>query len=296
MFLLFYLEEQDVMSHSDVDGHEQYGELGQPTSYDRAYNPKHLFAILRAPKWQELGLDASALPFVGFDIWNHYEVSWLNDQGRPCVAIARITYDCASAFLIESKSLKLYFNSLNQTCFSSVLELKACITKDLSACVQADVLVTIFPSHQWDRREAQPHFSGMLVDNLDVSCSMYEVDSTLLQVGNEIVEEALCSDLLRSNCPVTNQPDWGSVYVRYEGRRLLPESFLKYVVSFRNHQGFHEQCIEQMFVDILRVCKPKHLTVYGRYTRRGGLDINPYRSTDVFQGDLDALHMGLMRQ
>jgi 7-cyano-7-deazaguanine reductase len=284
------------MGHLDVNEREHYGELGQVSSYDRAYNPGHLFAIPRAPKWQELGLDADALPFVGFDTWNHYEVSWLNEQGKPCVAMARITYDCTSPYLIESKSLKLYFNSLNQACFPSVAALEACITKDLATCMQTDVHVTIFPSYQWNEREVQPHFSGVLVDNLDVSCSVYEVDSTLLQLGDDVVEEALSSDLLRSNCPVTNQPDWGSVYVRYEGRRLLPESFLRYVVSFRNHQGFHEQCIEQMFVDILRVCKPKHLTVYGRYTRRGGLDINPYRSTDVFQGDLEALHVGLMRQ
>ena len=134
------------------------------------------------------------------------------------------------------------------------------------------------------------------MDDLDIACSVYEVDSNLLEVQADVVEEELCSDLLRSNCPVTNQPDWGSVQVRYKGPRILPESFLKYIVSFRNHQGFHEQCIEQIFVDILKHCQPERLTVYGRYTRRGGLDINPYRSTEAFEWQDSIFDLDLMRQ
>jgi 7-cyano-7-deazaguanine reductase len=264
------------MSNSE----EYYGELGVTTSYDSTYNPKRLFAIARRPKWQELGLDPDNLPFVGLDTWNHYEVSWLNSQGKPCVATARLTYDCLSPYLVESKSLKLYFNSLNQTTFTSVAALEACITQDLVACLQSDtVRVDVFSSNAWGTQTLASRFSGVCVDDLDVACSVYDADASLLLAqADEPVEEILCSDLLRSNCPVTNQPDWGSVEVRYQGPKICPESFLKYIVSFRNHQGFHEQCIEQIFIDILHACKPDDLVVYGRYTRRGGLDINPYRA------------------
>ena len=277
---------------------EAYGALGQVTSYDSEYNPKHLFPIPRRPKWQELGLDPDALPFVGFDTWNHYEVSWLNSKGKPCVATASITYDCCSPNLIESKSLKLYFNSLNQAKFASTAALEARITEDLAACLESQVVIKILPSQGWRAFDVQPRFAGTCVDDLDVACSMYDVDPNLLQAQNqnEVVEEVLCSDLLRSNCPVTNQPDWGSVQVTYRGPRICPESFLKYIVSFRNHQGFHEQCIEQIFVDIMKQCKPEHLTVYGRYTRRGGLDINPYRTSGPLLDNPLDLNVNLMRQ
>jgi len=275
---------------------EAYGELGQSSPYDSEYNAKRLFPIPRAPKWQELGLEPDALPFVGFDTWNHYEVSWLNNKGKPCVATASITYDCFSPNLIESKSLKLYFNSLNQTPFASVAALEACITEDLAACLESPVVVKVLPSQGWSVFEVQPRFTGTCVDDLDVACSVYEVDQSLLQAEGEVVDGVLCSDLLRSNCPVTNQPDWGSVQVSYRGPRISPESFLKYIVSFRNHQGFHEQCIEQMFVDIMEQCKPEHLTVYGRYTRRGGLDINPYRTSGPLLENALDLNVNLMRQ
>jgi len=273
-----------------------YGELGRSVSYDTEYNPKRLFAIPRRSKWQELGLDPEHLPFVGFDTWNHYEVSWLNDKGKPCVAKASITYDCCSPNLVESKSLKLYFNSFNQTQFASVAALEAQVTEDLIRCIQSPVVIKILPSQGWSVSELQARFEGQCVDNLDISCSVYEIDANLLQTQNEIVEEVLSSDLLRSNCPVTNQPDWGSVQVKYRGARISPESFLKYIVSFRNHQGFHEQCIEQIFVDIMKQCKPEYLTVYGRYTRRGGLDINPYRTSGLLLENPLDLNVNLMRQ
>lgn len=284
------------MNDKKHNQHEVYGELGQSSSYDSEYNPKHLFPISRQPKWLELGLEPDNLPFVGFDTWNHYEVSWLNNKGKPCVATASITYDCFSPNLIESKSLKLYFNSLNQTHFASVAALETQITEDLAACLESPVIIKILPSQGWSAFEVQPRFEGTCVDDLDVVCSVYEVKEDLLQAQEDVVEEVLCSDLLRSNCPVTNQPDWGSVQVRYRGPRICPESFLKYIVSFRNHQGFHEQCIEQIFVDIMKQCKPDFLTVYGRYTRRGGLDINPYRTSGpLLENSLD-LNINLMRQ
>jgi 7-cyano-7-deazaguanine reductase len=277
---------------------DTYGELGQTSSSDMTYNPKRLFPILRAPKREALQMNAQQLPFMGVDIWNHYEVSWLNHVGKPCVAMARIIYDCASPYLIESKSLKLYFNSLNHTHFESQAALQLQIKTDLSVCIESDVHIELMSSTDWERRIITPQFTGVCVDDLDVACTAYEVDSNLLQVETEgtVVEEVLCSDLLRSNCPVTNQPDWGSVQISYQGPRIQPESFLKYIVSFRNHQGFHEQCIEQIFMDILKHCHPNKLTVYGRYTRRGGLDINPYRSTEAFDWQDTAFRLDLMRQ
>jgi 7-cyano-7-deazaguanine reductase len=277
---------------------EAYGELGQVSLGDSSHNPKRLFPISREPNRLALGLNASSLPFVGVDVWNHYEVSWLNVLGKPCVAMARIIYDCTSPNLIESKSLKLYFNSLNQSCFESVTALTLQIKHDLSECLKTDVAVQLFLASDWKARMISERFSGYCVDDLNIACSVYEVDTSLLalEAGGEIVEEQLCSDLLRSNCPVTNQPDWGSVQVSYKGPRISPESFLKYIVSFRNHQGFHEQCIEQIFIDILKHCTPEKLTVYGRYTRRGGLDINPYRSTEAFNWDDNAFELDLMRQ
>ncbi|MDF1677490.1 MAG: NADPH-dependent 7-cyano-7-deazaguanine reductase QueF [Legionellaceae bacterium] len=275
---------------------EQYGELGQASSCDNTYNPKRLFAIPREPKRAQLQLDSVSLPFSGVDIWNHYEVSWLNPKGKPCVAMARIMYDCTSPYLIESKSLKLYFNALNHTQFDSAAALEVCIAKDLSACLKTDVSVQIIALHDADARIAAPQFEGELVDGLDIACTVYDVDATLLTVEADVVDAVLCSDLLRSNCPVTNQPDWGSVQVCYTGPRIVPSSFLKYVVSFRNHQGFHEQCIEQMFIDILKYCSPERLTVYGRYTRRGGIDINPYRSTEAFTWYDNQLQLHLARQ
>ncbi|MDX2345469.1 MAG: NADPH-dependent 7-cyano-7-deazaguanine reductase QueF [Legionella sp.] len=275
---------------------EAYGELGQTSLSDLSHNPKRLFPISRAPNREALQLDTNNLPFTGVDIWNHYEVSWLNAHGKPCVATARIIYDCASPYLIESKSLKLYFNSLNHTKFESTDALKSQIKIDLSVCLESDVLIEIMASNIWEQRLITPKFTGLCVDDLDIACSVYEVDANLLGIEDECVDEMLCSDLLRSNCPVTNQPDWGSLQISYEGPRIKPESFLKYIVSYRNHQGFHEQCIEQIFMDVSKQCNPTKLTVYGRYTRRGGLDINPYRSTEAFDWTDDAFRLDLMRQ
>jgi len=258
----------------------EQSELGQSSSYDAHYNPERLFAIPRAAKRQEIGVDPHQLPFYGFDIWNHYEVSWLNEKGKPMVAVAEIIYDCATPCLIESKSLKLYFNSFNNTRFNNSDELGLTVTRDLQERLAGDVQVRILSLREKELALIQPAPSGECIDDLDVTCSVYVVKPDYLFVEEKRVEETLYSDLLKSNCLVTNQPDWGSVQITYCGLQINREGLLKYLISFRNHNEFHEQCIERIFIDIMKHCKPERLTVYGRYTRRGGLDINPYRSTE----------------
>lgn len=255
-------------------------ELGKKSTYDLTYNPERLFPIPRAGKRQEIGISATSVPFFGFDYWNHYEVSWLNMKGKPVVALAEIVYDCHSPKLIESKSLKLYFNSFNNSRFDEVKTLEQIVKRDLEHCVEAEVFVAIHPLDQYKQMPIQGAFDGECIDMLDVECSVYLVEPSFLSVGAQLVEEVLYSDLLKSNCLVTNQPDWGSVQIAYRGKKIDRKGLLKYLVSFRNHNEFHEQCIERIFMDIMKHCQPESLTVYGRYTRRGGLDINPYRSTE----------------
>ncbi|MDP3705876.1 MAG: NADPH-dependent 7-cyano-7-deazaguanine reductase QueF, partial [Legionellaceae bacterium] len=246
-----------------------------------------LYPIPRAAKRQEIGINPNQLPFYGVDCWNHYEVSWLNDKGKPMVGIAEIIYDCRSPKLIESKSLKFYFNSFNNTKISSIDALESMVKCDLEKRIEADVVVRIVTLNQANAFNIQA-LKGESIDTLDVECSVYLVEPAFLEVENEEISETLSSDLLKSNCLVTNQPDWGSVQITYTGKKINRAGLLKYLVSFRNHNEFHEQCIERIFVDIMNQCKPTSLTVYGRYTRRGGLDINPYRSTEqtVFTGNL----------
>ena len=263
----------------DSDELKKYSELGKKTPYDSTYNPERLFPILRAGKREEIGIDPCHLPFIGWDCWNHYEVSWLNGRGKPVVAIAEIIYDCASPFLIESKSLKLSFNSLNQVSFITITEVEQCIREDIASRINAKVNVVLSPLSALKYQEIHAGFPGTCLDALDIDCSLYEVAPHLLRSGGPLVEEVLYSNLLKSNCLVTHQPDWGSVQIAYVGPQIEKESLLRYLVSFRNHNEFHEQCIERIFVDILAHCNPRQLTIYGRYTRRGGLDINPYRST-----------------
>ncbi|WP_242604237.1 NADPH-dependent 7-cyano-7-deazaguanine reductase QueF [Legionella beliardensis] len=255
-------------------------ELGKKSDYDSTYNPSRLYPIPRAGKRQEIGIDPASLPFVGFDCWNHYEVSWLNEKGKPIVGIAEIIYDCNSPKLIESKSLKLYFNSFNNMKINSKLELESIIQNDLEKRIESEVLIKIYSLEEARQFTTIQPFTGESLDVLDVECSVYLVEPNFLSTSHELVEEILYSDLLKSNCLVTNQPDWGSVQIAYKGRKINREGLLKYLISFRNHNEFHEQCIERIFVDLMKYCKPEKLTVYGRYTRRGGLDINPYRSTE----------------
>lgn len=255
-------------------------ELGKKSDYDTTYNPKRLFPIARVEKRAEIGLDSSNLPFYGVDIWNHYEVSWLNSKGKPIVAMAEIIYDCTSPFIIESKSLKLFFNSLNQTKFNHIEDVSQTIQKDIENCVKAPVSINLTTLSALEDRAIQNQFMGICLDELDIACDQYTVEPNFLYTNGTKVKETLHSNLLKSNCLVTNQPDWGSVQIVYEGEQINHEGLLKYLVSFREHNEFHEQCIERIFSDILNQCNPELLSVYGRYTRRGGLEINPFRTTE----------------
>lgn len=269
-------------------------ELGKNVQYDADYNPDRLYALPRDAKRQELNLNPGQLPFYGTDYWNHYEVSWLNQKGKPIVAIAEIHYDCHSPMMIESKSLKLYFNSLNNTQFDSIDSVQSIIERDLTHKIQAQVHVKLTELSQCSPTLLPIGFAGTNIDHLDISCECYTVNASYLSTNTDWVEETLTSNLLKSNCLVTNQPDWGSILIAYRGKQIKHAGLLKYLVSFRNHNEFHEQCIERVFVDILTHCQPEQLTVYGRYTRRGGLDINPYRST---MADIDqAPNHRLIRQ
>jgi 7-cyano-7-deazaguanine reductase len=261
----------------------EQSELGKKAEYDPHYNPKKLFSIPRKGKRDEIGVP-DALPFFGFDLWNHYEVSWLNEKGKPVVALAEISYGCETPYIIESKSMKLYFNSFNNTNFKDEEAVHAIVKKDIEERVGGAVSVKIVPLSNLSDDKLFAGFNGECLDKLDVECSSYTVEQSLLKSEEEIVEETLFSNLLKSNCLITNQPDWGSIQISYKGKKIDREGLLRYIVSFRNHNEFHEQCIERIFMDIMKYCQPQELTVYGRYTRRGGLDINPWRSTkNIYQ-------------
>ncbi|HEY8940381.1 MAG TPA: NADPH-dependent 7-cyano-7-deazaguanine reductase QueF [Cellvibrio sp.] len=256
--------------------------LGQQTEYISRYAPHLLFPIARSESRKQLGI-GSRLPFFGVDIWTGYELSWLDKSGKPVVAVAEFVIPCRSEFIIESKSFKLYLNSFNQTRFNSDEEVRSTIIDDLSRAAKADIGVTIFPLRgravtNYLADIAQPE--AVLLDELDVVVDSYHPEPTLLAIGAEQVEEVLVSHLLKTNCPVTGQPDWASIFIRYKGSKILHENLLRYLISFREHQDFHEHCVERIFCDLQRICKPESLSVYARYTRRGGLDINPFRASD----------------
>jgi 7-cyano-7-deazaguanine reductase len=250
--------------------------LGQATPYCKTYDPGILFPIPRQEKRDELGFDLNSLPFQGLDIWTAYEVSWLNAKGKPVAVIAEFAFPADSPNLIESKSFKLYLNSFNGTRFSSQQEVEDLWVKDLSAACGGEVQVDVRSLNSDEMLIGQ--LPGENLDDLDIEVDTYQVRPELLTVEAEVVEETLNSHLLKSNCLVTGQPDWGSIVIRYEGPQINHENLLKYLISFREHNEFHEQCVERVFTDIMRQCKPQKLTVYARYVRRGGLDINPYRS------------------
>ena len=251
--------------------------LGQQSAYISQYTPSLLQPVPRSLNRDDLGLRGE-LPFQGCDVWTLYELSWLNAKGKPVVAIGEVFVPATSPNLIESKSFKLYLNSFNQTRCDSLEAVQALLVQDLSGCAGAPVSVTLFTLDQAPHQIAQ--LPGECIDSLDIEVDSYEFDETLLQgaAGHEIVEETLHSHLLKSNCLVTSQPDWGSVVIHYRGPRLDREKLLRYLISFRQHNEFHEQCIERIFTDLKHFCAPEKLTVHARYTRRGGLDINPFRS------------------
>ncbi|MGL6305948.1 NADPH-dependent 7-cyano-7-deazaguanine reductase QueF [Aeromonas caviae] len=251
--------------------------LGQQSAYISQYTPSLLQPVPRSLNRDDLGLRGE-LPFQGCDVWTLYELSWLNAKGKPVVAIGEVFVPATSPNLIESKSFKLYLNSFNQTRCDSLEAVQALLVQDLSGCAGAPVSVTLFTLDQAPHQITQ--LPGECIDSLDIEVDGYEFDETLLQgaAGREIVEETLHSHLLKSNCLVTSQPDWGSVVIHYRGPRLDREKLLRYLISFRQHNEFHEQCIERIFTDLKHFCAPEQLTVHARYTRRGGLDINPFRS------------------
>lgn len=250
--------------------------LGKGTAYVSQYTPELLCPFPRQIKRDEIEV-CGELPFSGCDIWNGYELSWLNSKGMPQVAMARFIFECEAPFLIESKSFKLYLNSFNQTRLDSQQQLQQRLTDDLSAASGGPVGIELFTLDEADYQLAR--LPGDCLDNLDI-----EIDSYQLQPGRlcadseEPINEILHSQLLKSNCLVTSQPDWGSLLVEYQGPRIDRESLLRYLVSFREHNEFHEQCVERIFVDLLRYCQPQRLSVQAWYTRRGGLDINPFRT------------------
>ena len=256
--------------------------LGQQSAYISQYTPALLQPVPRSLNRDDLGLGNlgpdKSLPFQGCDVWTLYELSWLNAKGKPMVALGEVAVPATSPNLIESKSFKLYLNSFNQTRCDSLEAVQELLVKDLSACAGAEVSVTLFPLDQAPHQIAA--LPGECIDEQDIEIDSYEFDQTLLEgaAGTDIVEETLHSHLLKSNCLVTRQPDWGSLVIHYRGPRLNREKLLRYLISFRQHNEFHEQCIERIFIDLKHFCGPSQLTVYARYTRRGGLDINPFRS------------------
>ena len=260
-------------------------QLGKPARYVDQYDASLLFPIARAPKREELGL-AAALPFSGADLWTAFELSWLNQRGKPQLAIAHVTVPCETPNIVESKSFKLYLASFNNSKFDSADAVRARIRADISEAVwrgapsQASVGVRLVLPDAFDR-EPVHELDGLSLDRLEVECTDYTPAPHLLTAAfdQQPVAEVLTSNLLKSNCLVTGQPDWGSVQIRYSGPQIEQGGLLRYLVSFRNHNEFHEQCVERIFMDLWRRCKPGKLTVYARYTRRGGLDINPFRTS-----------------
>jgi len=254
--------------------------LGKATEYKNNYDPTLLQGVPRSLNRQELNISAENLPFVGYDLWNLYELSWLNSKGKPMVATGVVKVPFDSDNLIESKSFKLYLNSFNQTKFTSPEEVEKRLINDLSVCANKAVSVEInsimdqFP-------DKLGTLTGICLDDLDIEIDNYQLTPTLLQdiSGGQVISETLYSHLLKSNCLITNQPDWGSVQISYTGKQLNKEKLLRYLISFREHNEFHEQCVERIYCDIMKFADIQSLSVDARYTRRGGLDINPIRST-----------------
>ena len=260
-------------------------QLGKPSAYIDQYDASLLFPIARAAKRAEIGLSGQ-LPFFGADIWTAFELSWLTPRGKPQVALAHITVPCETPNIIESKSFKLYLNSYNNTRFDSADEVRDRLRADISEAAwrggtpMSSIGVKLVLPEQFDR-EPVHELDGLSLDRLDIECTHYHPAPELLTsaVGEQPVTEVLTSNLLKSNCLVTGQPDWGSVRIAYSGPQIDQGGLLRYLVSFRNHNEFHEQCVERIFADIRARCRPTQLSVYARYTRRGGLDINPYRTS-----------------
>jgi 7-cyano-7-deazaguanine reductase len=266
--------------------------LGKSTEYCSEYNPNLLQAVPRSLNRDDLSLQSNNLPFIGEDVWYGYELSWLNNKGKPVVAVAEFRFACTSPNLVESKSFKLYLNSFNQSKFDSINDVEKILIKDLSATAKIQAEVTLFTVEKCPALAITPITQKTIcIDDEDVTIKSYEYQAELLdkaQTNASInsVSEKLVSHLLKSNCLITNQPDWASIYIDYKGKAIDHAILLKYLISFRQHNEFHEQCVERIFCDLLQYCELEELTVFARYTRRGGLDINPFRSTYLTRAPL----------
>ena len=254
--------------------------LGKSAVYPDRYDPSLLFAIPRATQRAAIGIDGAALPFHGVDIWNAYELSWLDARGKPRVALAEFRVPATTPNIVESKSFKLYLGGYHQERIVDDREMTARLARDLSAATGGDVEVTLtMPEHFGS--VTIDELKGESIDSLPIEIQHYgPPDANFLTTAAGDAEESLVSDLLKSNCPVTGQPDWASVQIHYSGRQIDREGLLRYLVSFRQHADFHEHCVERIYMDLMRRCAPRRLSVYARYTRRGGLDINPWRSSE----------------
>ncbi len=260
--------------------HLERAPLGKNSENPNQYSPDLLFPISRDENRAKLGIQSQSLPFFGVDIWNAYELSWLNAKGKPQLAIATFMVPANSPNIIESKSWKLYLNSLNNHRFHSNDELIDTLKKDLSKAAGATVTVQLH-SPESQSASGMKELPGKLLDRLDLEINPSQKPTSDLLSSDPslgLVEETLVTHLLRSNCPVTGQPDWASVQINYVGPTINEEGLLRYLIAFREHQEFHEHCVEKIFVDIKNKCRPSKLSVYARYTRRGGIDINPFRA------------------
>lgn len=242
-----------------------------------------LKSIPRKKHREIIQLNSVYLPFIGKDIWTLYEISWLNKNGLPQIAIARIEVNITSINIIESKSFKIYINSFNQIKFHDYIAFIKILKIDIEKCVCGQVSITLFNLNDIKNQKIS-EFHGFCIDNQDIQVKSYKYNQSLLicSPNKKIVEESLYSDLFKSNCPITQQPDWASIQIIYSGQKIDHIALLRYLISFRSCNEFHEECVERIFHDIQNVCKPEKLTVYARYTRRGGIDINPWRSNTNF--------------
>ncbi len=260
-----------------MDSHDSGLLLGKNTPVVDEYSPDLLYPIPRSGGRASIG-QVDNVVFFGADLWHAYEISWLNAQGVPQVRVGRFIIPSNSPNLVESKSFKLYLNSLNSTCFESVEQVRECMVADVSAAAGAPISLELLPADA--PVLAGSSLEGICIDEQPLTVVEQQPSASILRTGSSPAEEALYSHLLRSLCPVTGQPDWATVWIRYRGPQLERDALLQYIIAFRKHQEFHEQCVERMFVDLMNTCTPESLEIQAFYTRRGGLDINPFRSTD----------------
>lgn len=268
-----------------IDGHYSTDlPLGRPALASTSYDPDQLRSVSRKTARQDIGIgENSPLPFWGEDVWNCWELSWLDSEGKPVIAVAEIRIPVTTPNMVESKSLKLYLNSFSMTRINSPETLRQTLARDIGRIVEGTVSIQlILPEAFGQLRIMEPE--GICIDRQNITVTEYTINPDLLVVEKQSVSQSLFSRLIRTNCPVTGQPDWATLCVTYTGSRIRPDSLLRYFVSFRQHQGFHESCVETMFCHILQKCRPETLTLSARFTRRGGIDINPFRSTEKSSG------------